>query len=33
MKAIADCDNSTTLADNTYTETTTPALSSEYSKG
>lgn len=33
MKAIADCDNSTTLADNTYTGTTTPALSSEYSKG
>ena len=33
MKAKADCDNSTTLADNTYTETTTPALSSEYSKG
>lgn len=33
MKAIADCDNSTTLADNTYTETTTPALNSEYSKG
>ena len=33
MKAIADCDNSTTLADNTYTEATTPELSSEYSKG
>lgn len=33
LAAVADCDNSTTLADNTYTETTTPAISSEYSKG
>ena len=33
VKAIHEVDNSTTLASGTYSETTVPALSSEYSKG
>lgn len=33
LSAIGECDNSTTLAAGIYTAETTPALSSEYSKG